>query len=221
MEEMEIASWGLPHIVARHIVEYLCIDWVRESEVRVVNCSSTAENFPISEVLTPATNTWWISEAIPFPPGATSAGSPTWEYLDFEFGAVPRRVSFIGVKIPPLSIGPLSVRRFHLLARRNDAAVAATTGGGGRGTTTVQGGGDTRAAAAGDDDDDDDDGSWVEVGSWHMQTLNLAELQEFAIVPAMETRAVRLVATMNASEAQGGIPAFTMKCIGLYQVAFA
>jgi len=34
--------------------------------------------------------------------------------LEFSFGPMARRVTYIGLKIPPLPFGPLSVRDFHL-----------------------------------------------------------------------------------------------------------
>eukprot|EP00438_Fugacium_kawagutii_P003898 Skav220691 [mRNA] locus=scaffold472:240356:245488:+ [translate_table: standard] len=43
------------------------------------------------------------------------------EYLDFSFGATPRRVTVVALKIPPLPYGPLSVRDFHLEVLDNDA----------------------------------------------------------------------------------------------------
>merc|ERR1739848_403318 len=38
------------------------------------------------------------------------------EYLEFSFGSVSRRVSYVGVCIPPMPYGPLSVRHFHIEA---------------------------------------------------------------------------------------------------------
>jgi hypothetical protein len=64
----------------------------------------------------------------------------------------------------------------------------------------------------------DASGSWVSV-SPEFLTLDRADLQEFALVPPVDTTAIRIVCTRNA--AAGGNPIFGTDCIGLFQVSFA
>merc|ERR1712113_785639 len=86
---------------------------------RLDACSSTRGDFPLSEVLSPDRSTWWISGEQSMPGGVGQ------EWLQFSFGGV-RRISFVGVRIPPLPQGPLSVREFHLLKSECDGAEAWT-----------------------------------------------------------------------------------------------
>merc|ERR1719387_598586 len=86
----------------------------RYSDVSLTSCSSTRGDFPLSEVLTSNVSTWWISAEQSMPGGVGE------EWLQFSFGGT-RRVSFLGIRIPPLPMGPLSVREFHVLENdRND-----------------------------------------------------------------------------------------------------
>lgn len=102
-------GWGLPDLVARKIADHLCLHTMVPSEVLVRGCSSARGDFPISAVLNANENEWWISSS-----GSTPAGRGN-EYLEFSFGGF-KRVSFVALKIPPLPVGPLSVRDFHIVA---------------------------------------------------------------------------------------------------------
>jgi len=96
--------------LSSRIVSWLLISPVQDSDVRVSGCSSQRGDFPLSAVLERDESTWWISA-----PGTMSSGEGS-EHLEFSFGVLPRRISYFGIRIPPMPFGPLSVRVFHILA---------------------------------------------------------------------------------------------------------
>lgn len=170
------SGWGLPENVALQVAELLQIEKVKSQEVSVVGCSSTRGDFPLSVVLDlNKADTWWISDS-----GTMTMGQGS-EYLEFSLGG-HRRLSFLGLRIPPLPQGPLSVRDFHLLAKASEE-------------------------------------DWVPASLNPLQTLDRSDLQEFVLVPPVETTAIRLVCTSNAvAETRAALRA---DCIGLFHVALA
>lgn len=169
-------GWGLPDNVVKHITEQLRVEQVRKDDIIVCGCSSSRGDFPIGVVLNEDRSEWWISAKGSMPDGYGS------EYLEFSFGASPRRVEFVSLCIPPLPMGPLSVRKFHLLAL-------------------------------------DSSGSWLAV-SPGLETLDRAELQEFALDQPIDTTSVRVVCTENAAAGAMDVMSF-VDCTGLFQVSFA
>mmetsp|Transcript_40112 Transcript_40112/g.120051 ORF Transcript_40112/g.120051 Transcript_40112/m.120051 type:complete len:280 (+) Transcript_40112:17-856(+) len=167
----------LPENVVEAIAEFLRVYRVASDDIRVAGCSSSRGDFPLQAALNDLENEWWISAAGTMPNGSGS------EYLEFSFSR-RRMVTFVAIKIPSLPHGPLSVRHFHLLARR------------------------------------DDDSTWVAASEETLETLDRNDLQEFALVPPVEARAVRLVCTRNAAAASHP-SLLRADCIGLFQVAFA
>jgi len=179
------SGWGLPENVAEQAMSHLRIRSVASSDISVSGYSSKRNDFPISAVLNSREDEWWVS--------ASGLGSRTGtmgisgagqgcEYLEFSFGPVARRISFLAMKIPPLPHGPLSVREFHLLAL-------------------------------------DDDGAWCPASPNPLITLDRGDLQEFALVPPVETVGMKLVCTRNAAaDSENGM---SIDCIGLFQVSFA
>lgn len=75
----------------------------------VVRASSTRGDFPLRAVLEDDDRKWWISK-----PGSFFRGRGE-EYLEFEF-AFPTVSRVIGVSIPPMPMGPLSVRELSVEA---------------------------------------------------------------------------------------------------------
>lgn len=180
-------GWGLLDGIAEMIAEYLRYQRIDSAEVTVSGSSSTRGDFPLSEVLTANASTWWISAAGSMPGGVGG------EWLEFSCPGV-RRIAFVGIKIPPLPQGPLSVREFHLLRRRIDIAAL--------------------------DLADDDESAWVLASAGPMHTLDTACMQELALDPPMDTQKVRLVCTTTA--AAEGLAFFGgVDCVGLFQVCFA
>merc|ERR1712048_421158 len=64
-----------------------------------------------------------------------------------------------------------------------------------------------------------DENSWIAASPDPLQTLDRADLQEFAIVPPVETTGMRLVCTRNAIS--GYQSKLYTGCVGLFQVTFA
>ena len=179
------AGWGLPEHIAQSVTEHLHIARVHAAQVQISSCSSDRGDFPLAEVLNTNKSTWWITESGSMPLGRGS------EWLELQLGpegAAAQLVSFVGVRIPPLPFGPLSVRRFHILWQS-----AAT------------------------------EGHWVQSGE--MQTLDCADLQEFALVPPVEAERLRLVCTVNAAAEAAALEAAddraVLDCVGLFQVGVA
>ena len=73
------------------------------------NRRSTRGDYDLGEATTPRVDTWWISKS--FDPGQ-NAGWREWLAFDVSPDGRPRRVTCVGVRIPPMPFGPLSVREF-------------------------------------------------------------------------------------------------------------
>lgn len=178
-------GWGMPDNVVQHITDQLQVERVCQDDIIVSGCSSSRGDFPLDAILNEDRSEWWISASGSMPDGYGS------EYLEFSFGAVPRRVEFVSLCIPPLPMGPLSVRHFHILAL-------------------------------------DHSGSWF-VASPSLQTLDRGDLQEFALVPPIDTTSIRVVCTGNAAAATMDLSLCRNRecrnsfadCTGLFQVSFA
>ena len=105
---------GLPNDIADCIADFFEIKSVVEDDVVVARASSSRGDYPLSVVLDDDDG-WWISS-----PGSMQYGhGEEWLQVDFSGEEhTPRRVTAIGVRIPPLPMGPLSVRRFHLCSHQ-------------------------------------------------------------------------------------------------------
>ena len=92
---------NFPQRVIAHIKTFLSVR--RIDGMRTVDCSSSSNQFALEESFTPKKNTWWISR------------DQTPQYVQFE-ALVNEAVVLetIGIVIPPLPHGPLSVRTFSV-----------------------------------------------------------------------------------------------------------
>ena len=101
---------SLPIDVAKHMTKFLQIKHVEKNHISVVRASSTRGDYPLSSVLGNEEGTWWISVE-----GSMESGQGE-EYLEFSLSpnGTARRCSYVGLSIPPLPHGPLSVRRFRI-----------------------------------------------------------------------------------------------------------
>ena len=132
-----------------------------------------------------------------------------------------RRVSMVGIRIPPLPYGPLSVRRFEIWSTANPSSDLM------------------------DDSKGIHDWPGWKRASLELQTLDQAELQWFALDPPVDATALRLVCCSNAGrdshvlrdeegnncenqvdgeddEIEESIAGnFYHSCVGLFQVSFA
>lgn len=194
-----MGSWGLPDGLGEHVSQFLSLPAVEREEIQVCGCSSTRGDFPLASVLKDDDSKWWISANNSFPDGKGR------ECLDFHFGK-KKRVCFMGIKIPPLPYGPLSVRDFHVLVCTSTSA--------------------NLSAKA------QEDPGWTEHpthGSMSpLHTTNQAEMQEIALSPPVDAVALRLVLTKNAEAASvegddgAGLGASSVcESVGLFQVCFA
>ena len=100
----------LPIDVANHMTKFLQIKDIVKSEITVTRASSTRGDYPLSSILGNEDGTWWISAE-----GSMESGQGE-EYLEFSLSrtGVARRCSYVGLSIPPLPQGPLSVRKFRI-----------------------------------------------------------------------------------------------------------
>eukprot|EP00933_Yihiella_yeosuensis_P030038 TRINITY_DN23710_c0_g1_i1.p1 TRINITY_DN23710_c0_g1~~TRINITY_DN23710_c0_g1_i1.p1 ORF type:complete len:381 (-),score=80.65 TRINITY_DN23710_c0_g1_i1:315-1457(-) len=190
------SGWGLNDFVAQQVLGQLYVPEVSPEELKVSGCSSDRGDYPLDVVLNDDESEWWISE------GGSCPGGIGEEYLEFTLGPALRRVSYVALKIPPLPYGPLSVREFHVLALN----------------PTLSKKDDTM-----EEDEEMTDSTEKKTDAWKLvspnplTTLDRPDLQEFALVPPVETTKVRLVFTRAA--AAGGFRG--ADCIGLFQVALA
>lgn len=104
-------GWSLPVELFEIVHGYIEIKKLIVTDVTVSGCSSTRGDFPIGCVIKDGEEKWWISADGSF------VGGEGEEHLEFSFGSKPRRIRFLGMRIPTLPAGPLSVRNFHLLAK--------------------------------------------------------------------------------------------------------
>lgn len=99
-----------PLDVAKQAASFLEVKNLEPREITASGSSSTRGDFPLSTTLANEDGTWWISAE-----GSMKNGMGE-EWLEFRLsqdGSV-RRCRFVGISIPPLPQGPLSVRRFRV-----------------------------------------------------------------------------------------------------------
>lgn len=101
---------SLPIDLAEQAASFLQVGNIDMSEVSVTRASSTRGDFPLSSVLGNEEGTWWISAENSMEMGRGE------EFLEFSLSSdgLARRCSYVGISIPPLPQGPLSVRRFRI-----------------------------------------------------------------------------------------------------------
>mmetsp|Transcript_6652 Transcript_6652/g.14557 ORF Transcript_6652/g.14557 Transcript_6652/m.14557 type:complete len:362 (-) Transcript_6652:59-1144(-) len=104
------AANRLPMDLAEHSASFLQVETIDVSEVAVTRASSTRGDFPLSSVIGNDDGTWWISAE------GTMKNGRGEEFIEFSLSpdGTARRCSYIGISIPPLPQGPLSVRRFRV-----------------------------------------------------------------------------------------------------------
>lgn len=171
-----------------------------------VSSDSDRGDFPLTQVLSPDTKTWYMSAQ----PRFTRRGEPR---LTFGFPAV-RRIAFVGVRIPPMPMGPLSVRTFFLEVQKCAEGVPE----GARAPQEAPSG-EASGPGAGQVGGSGEASTWERVAlggcaTKQYQTLDVSCTQEFAIWPPVEAEAVRMVLTSSAENSPG-------HPVGMYYVGFA
>lgn len=102
----------LPDGLPQRVLEYLCAEPVKPDAVVVTAASSSNDGADPEAVLVADDERWWISARVPLP---DAHASPVFsEWLEFSLGDRPRILSYVGIKIPPMPWGPLSVREFRV-----------------------------------------------------------------------------------------------------------
>jgi hypothetical protein len=189
---MLMEKWGLPDGLGEQIAMCLAIPAIKPTEVAVVSSSSDRNDFPLNAVVEDDDSKWWISGEGSMPEGKGR------EHLDFDFGKKARRISFIGIKIPPMPMGPLSVREFYVAVRTRNCGEAVS------GSSSAH---------------------WVEHQVHNennpLVTLNQAEMQEIVLSPPVDTTGIRIVMTRNAVSGDYSGSGSGCSCVGLFQVCFA
>eukprot|EP00946_MAST-07B_sp_MAST-7B-sp1_P001233 g1233.t1 len=102
-------GFGLPvHLIRDKVLPFFLCN--RVTKFSCSCASSSRGDFPLSAVTNSNDQQWWISGQDNFKLGSGR------EWLEFKLGDgnAVQRVSAVGVKIPPLPFGPLSVRQFHV-----------------------------------------------------------------------------------------------------------
>jgi hypothetical protein len=98
---------GLPKELAQYALRFLYVRRVAMEEVSVRAVSSDRGDFPLSELLSPRDDTWWISTP-------KTQFEHEWVDLATSTDGLPRRVTGVKIKIPPLPYGPLSAKTFDV-----------------------------------------------------------------------------------------------------------
>ena len=98
----------LPPEIAARVMSFLTVESVQASRVRPV-CSSTHDLVhPLSESLSEGETTWWLTQQGSMP------GGKGRQYIQYKLSHTLCRLRTVSLKIPPLPLGPLSVREFYL-----------------------------------------------------------------------------------------------------------
>ena len=112
-----------PQEITRTIASFFIVKPVVSSQVTAIRASSMSpspspDQYPLSAVLDDSTATWWISG-----PGTMPRGKGC-EYVEFQLSPqAVCRVSKFSIQIPPLPMGPLSVRRLRLEQRVDEGTL--------------------------------------------------------------------------------------------------
>lgn len=111
---LETSKLKFPRDVAVRTASFLVVQPVVGTEISAVACSSTRGDFPLSITLAEEeeSSSWWISAE------GTMVNGIGEQWLEYKLtpsaGTILRRCRFVGVSIPPLPQGPLSVRQFRV-----------------------------------------------------------------------------------------------------------
>jgi hypothetical protein len=113
-----------PQEITRTVASFCLVRPVVSEDITVIHASSTSNQHPLSAALDDTISTWWISG-----PGTMPFGKGH-EYVEFLLSPLASvcRLSTFSIQIPPLPMGPLSVRRLRL-DRSVDSHTTTSTGG--------------------------------------------------------------------------------------------
>ncbi len=110
-----IQSKDLPPEIIHNIASFFTVEAVDSSQIQVVGASSSSGQHPLCEALNESQSSWWISR-----PGSMPHGRGR-EYLELQLLSKGIcRLQQFSIQIPPLPMGPLSVRRLRLEQKHSD-----------------------------------------------------------------------------------------------------
>lgn len=157
--------FNVPSEISHTIGDFFVVESVIPSKVKAIRSSSTSNQHPLSAALDDDISTWWISG-----PGSMPRGKGR-EYIEFQLSSRSVcRLSKFSIQIPPLPMGPLSVRRLRL-ERRVETR-----------------GGDTVSS-----------GCWQSCSPiWTIE--NKTGWQEYALEPPVDVQSIRVVCLTNQME---------------------
>lgn len=103
-------SKHLPPELSKHVANFLTVQKVVRDEVEAVGSSSMDMPHQLADCLIDDEDSWWMSGA------GTMPGGRGAEYVEFRLcrRQILRRVTAVQLRIPPLPMGPLSVREFRV-----------------------------------------------------------------------------------------------------------
>jgi hypothetical protein len=105
----------LPQEIIHKIATFFTVDPVVPSKVVAVRATSSDERHDLQSCLDTNKSTWWISSFGSMPKGKGE------EFVEFQLSSNPCRLRSISIEIPPLPMGPLSVRTMRLHCKFGDA----------------------------------------------------------------------------------------------------
>jgi hypothetical protein len=113
----------LPPEIIHKIAQFFTVQPVVSTDVEAMVASSTSGQHPISAALDESEATWWISE-----PGSMTRGIGR-EHIEFRLSPDNKlcRLNQFSIKVPPLPMGPLSVRLLFLETKVQTTLRANTT----------------------------------------------------------------------------------------------
>lgn len=104
----QATSIEVPLEIIDKISSFFVVERVNSSSVQVVRASSSNEQHPLSAALDPSESNWWISGPDSMPGGRGR------EFVEFQLSTKICRLQQFSIQIPPLPMGPLSVRQLRL-----------------------------------------------------------------------------------------------------------
>jgi hypothetical protein len=119
IERLQILRHGdhqsMPQEIIHKIANFFTVEPVVPTEVVAVRATSTDGRHGLQECLDTSQSTWWLSSFGSMPRGMGE------EYVEFQLSSKPCRLNSMSIEIPPLPMGPLSVRTMRLDCKTGDS----------------------------------------------------------------------------------------------------
>ena len=104
------SSCCLPAEICSHVANFLTVQRCVHSEVEAVSATSMDSIYKLEGCLVDDEDSWWLSSFGSMPGGRGD------EYVEVRLAKANtmRRIQSVSMSIPPLPVGPLSVREFRV-----------------------------------------------------------------------------------------------------------